>query len=697
MDTHIQDEKLTVTFHGYTNNIQKINAIARHLDIITIADLLTFYPLRYEKQYAFKDIQSISINHGIVRLYGYLSHINIKVTRNKKKYLQGTFQDKTGSIQLIWFKKIQWFFKYLKVGSYFTITGYLRTNDGLLSVIHPHIAFSIPKKTQQFMPIYSKGDMLKKNAISNQWIQEKILQILTQKKISENLPHYVLQQYYLQDRTTALYNIHQPKNEILLQKAKQRLKFEELFYLQLSILLVKKQYKKLPAKILLKTDLLKKFYTQHLQFTLTDAQKKVIRSIYQDLKSGYQMNRLLQGDVGSGKTIVAFFSMLIAIDNGTQVVLMAPTTLLAEQHYQNILNYCRYLDITVAILTGNTKPKQKRAIITALALGNIDIIMGTHALISEDVQFKCLGLAVIDEQHRFGVKQRANLWKKNNKDKPPHMLIMTATPIPRTLAMTLYGDLDLAIIDDKPLGRIPIKTYHFYENYRLKVFNAIQKQISQGYQAYIIYPLIEESEKLQYKYLIEGYEAIKRFFKDIPISIVHGKMHAQDKAQEMEKFVQGKTKIMVSTTVIEVGIHVDNATVILIENAERFGLAQLHQLRGRVGRSQKQSYCYLMTDYKISSEGKSRMQIMVQTQDGFKIAQEDMNIRGPGDIMGTQQSGIINLKIADICTDESILLQVRAIVQKIIAEDACLTQQKHSMVKSYMNYINQKQTLAKIG
>ncbi len=691
-----QDAKLTTIFNKNTREIKKVEALAKHLQVITVTDLWTFYPSRYIQQSHYPNIQSIEKNPGVVIIYGCLSKLQVKLTKTNKKYLQGIFQDQTGYIQLIWFKKIQWFYQYLKAGSYFSITGHVQEKNGIRSIIHPSITFAKPNIIQNISPIYPQQDILKKYTIHTSWIQQKIIHLRHFYPVIENLPHYILKQYHLMDRPTALHNIHHPKNKDALSQARTRLKFEELFYLQLHMLMRKRRKKK-PAPIFSNTYLLKKFYTTHLPFTLTHAQKKGIKSIYQKMKSGYQMHALLQGDVGSGKTIVAFFAMLITIDHRKQIAFMAPTTLLAEQHYQSIVAYAQPLNLTTALLTGNTPTKQRKIILEQLSSGAIDILIGTHALIETKVRFKHLGLAIIDEQHRFGVQQRGDLWHKDPQKLSPHVLIMSATPIPRTLAMTLYGDLDLVTIHDLPLGRIPITTHHFYENQRLNVFQKIQTQIDKGHQAYIIYPLIEASDTLQYKHLHEGVEAIQHFFKKIPLSIVHGKMNEKDKTQEMQKFSQGKTKIMVATTVIEVGIHVANATIILIENAERFGLAQLHQLRGRVGRSQHPSTCYLMTNYKLSQESKARMDIMVKTHNGFDIAQEDLKIRGAGDLMGAQQSGTLHLKIANISTDEHIILQSRKAVQKIIEEDIGLVKTLHQSIQKYITQCHAYNHWANIG
>ncbi|MEL6358619.1 MAG: ATP-dependent DNA helicase RecG, partial [Bacteroidota bacterium] len=500
--------------------------------------------------------------------------------------------------------------------------------------------------------------------------------------VKETLPLPLLQQYKLISKIEALRNIHFPKDQGSLQKARLRLKFEELFYVQVQLLQHKQvRVEKQPGPVFQDTQLLHRFYHQLLPFALTNAQQRVVKEIYQDFRSGHQMNRLVQGDVGSGKTMVAFLGMLICIGGGAQIAMMAPTEILAEQHYKGLQDFAQPLNISIALLTGSTPRKQRKEIIEALQAGTIQLLVGTHALLNTEVAFSRLGLAVIDEQHRFGVAQRAKLWTKN-QDYFPHVLVMTATPIPRTLAMTLYGDLDVSVIDEMPAGRKPIKTLHYYDTQRLKAFGLLKQQIAAGRQVYMVYPLIEESEKLDYKNLMDGYESICRAFPEFPVSIIHGQMSATDKEYEMQRFAQGETKIMVATTVIEVGVNVPNASVMVIENAERFGLAQLHQLRGRVGRGSEQSYCILMTDTKLGSKSRERIQTMVRTNNGFEIADVDLQLRGPGDLLGIQQSGLLDLKIADLSQDSKILQAARAAAQHLLEEDPTLAQPPNAPVKT---------------
>jgi ATP-dependent DNA helicase RecG len=483
--------------------------------------------------------------------------------------------------------------------------------------------------------------------------------------------------------------MHFPEDLDWLEKALFRLKFEELFYVQLRILKLKlSKMEKSPGQVLGDTSLVHTFYEKYLPFELTSAQKKVIREIFEDMRSGKQMNRLLQGDVGSGKTIVAFICMLIAISSGAQVTMMAPTEILAEQHYRGLKDFAENLGIRIALLTGSTKTKARRVIDEMLRSGDLHILVGTHALLEEHVQFKNLGLSIIDEQHRFGVAQRARLWQKNERFLP-HVLVMTATPIPRTLAMTLYGDLEVSVIDELPAGRKPIKTVHRFEKNRLSVFGFIRDQIAAGRQVYIVYPLIEESEKLDLKHLEDGYESIRRHFPEVPLSVVHGRMKPADKDYEMQRFVEGKTKIMIATTVIEVGVNVPNASVMIIENAERFGLSQLHQLRGRVGRGAEQSYCILMTEYKLSKDSKVRLATMVRTNNGFEISEVDLKLRGPGDIEGTQQSGVLDLLVADITKDGKILQEARYTAMQLLDRDPELLLPENQAVKNHIQSLRQ--------
>jgi ATP-dependent DNA helicase RecG len=510
--------------------------------------------------------------------------------------------------------------------------------------------------------------------------------------IRETLPQEIIQKFKLISKQEALYQIHLPQSEAWLHQAKRRLKFEELFYNQLRLVkqnLVRKN--SFPGQVFASAELLKTFYHQHLPFELTEAQKKVIREIFQDMKSGQQMNRLLQGDVGSGKTIVAFICMLLAIDNHAQACIIAPTEILADQHFQGLSKFAEKMGIRMAKLTGSTKKKDRVGLFEDLANGQINILVGTHAILEDNVIFKNLGLCIIDEQHRFGVAQRAKLWDKN-KEIHPHVLVMTATPIPRTLAMTLYGDLDISIIDQMPIGRKPIQTIHRYDTHRLQVFGFMQNEINKGRQVYVVYPLIEESEKMDLKDLMDGYESISRAFPEVPIGILHGKMKAADKDFEMARFVRNETQIMVATTVIEVGVNVPNASVMVIENAERFGLSQLHQLRGRVGRGAEQSYCILMTNYNLGVDTRKRIETMVRTTNGFEIAEVDLELRGPGDIAGTRQSGAVDLMIADLAKDSEILKVARETAIAILTEDPELSSEKYQVIRQQIANQRKDQT-----
>ncbi|GAA6767145.1 ATP-dependent DNA helicase RecG [Flavobacterium sp. CGRL1] len=535
-------------------------------------------------------------------------------------------------------------------------------------------------------PVYPSTETLTNRGISNRTINKMMEQLFieTGALFTETFPPYLLEEVKLISKRAALFNIHFPKSADALAKAQFRLKFEELFFIQLQLItknLIRKH--KIKGHPFTKVgELFNEFYQNHLPFDLTNAQKRVIKEIRSDMGSNAQMNRLLQGDVGSGKTIVGFMSMLLAIDNGFQACLMAPTEILANQHFIGLSEFANTLNISIKILTGSTKTSERRIIHEDLENGSLQILIGTHALLEDKVKFKNLGLAIIDEQHRFGVEQRSKLWKKN--EIPPHVLVMTATPIPRTLAMSLYGDLDVSVIDELPPGRKPIQTVHRFDTNRLKVWKFLRDEIAKGRQIYIVYPLIQESEKMDYKDLMDGYESISRDFPlpQYSISIVHGKMKPADKDAEMKRFSEGKTNIMVATTVIEVGVNVPNASVMIIESAERFGLSQLHQLRGRVGRGAEQSYCILMTGHKLSSDSKTRMETMVQTNDGFEIAEVDLKLRGPGDLMGTQQSGVLNLQIADIVKDREILSFARNYALKILKEDPPLQKPEHAILKT---------------
>ncbi|WMN08019.1 ATP-dependent DNA helicase RecG [Marivirga arenosa] len=663
---------------------QKASLLNKELQIFTYADLLQHYPFRYEDRTKFYSIRELNDQMSNVQIKGQILSKQI-VGGGRKQRLVVQFADDTGTVELVWFKGINWISPKLKSGIEYVVFGQPNRFGSKFNIAHPEIEVLTPALSQQefLQPVYSTTEMLRKKFLDSKAIfkLQKALLKEAYNRIPETLPLSIIQQYGFLSKKDAVAQIHVPKNQQLLQKARFRMKFDEFFFMQLRLLMQKQvRLEKFKGQVFQNTDLLTTFYNDHLPFELTGAQKKVIKEIFADFKSGKQMNRLLQGDVGSGKTIVAFISSLIAIDSGAQVALMAPTQILATQHYEGLKEFADEIGVSIALLTGSTKTKARREIHEDLKTGELKILVGTHALLEEVVQFQNLGLAIVDEQHRYGVAQRARLWKKN-ENFVPHVLIMTATPIPRTLSMSVYGDLDISIIDELPAGRKAIKTIHQYDSNRLKLNGFIKKEIEKGRQIYFVYPLIEESEKLDLKDLMDGYESISRSFPQYPISIVHGKMKAEDKDFEMARFVKGETKIMVATTVIEVGVNVPNASVMVIENAERFGLAQLHQLRGRVGRGAEQSYCVLVSGYKLSKEARTRIETMVRTTDGFEIAQVDMNLRGPGDMMGTQQSGQLDLMIGDLREDEPILSIARQSAHDIITKDPELEKEENKLIK----------------
>lgn len=663
---------------------QKGDLLGKELNIHTYADLLQYYPFRHEDRTKFYSVRSLNEHLPSVQIKGQIRSKQLAGTGRKQR-LVVQFYDDTGSIELIWFAGIKWIEPKLKAGVTYIAYGQVNRFGSKLSMAHPEMnVLTTASENNQFLqPVYSTTEILRKRYLDSKAIfhLQKVLLQEAYNRIPEILPDELLQAFALLPKKDAVAQIHIPRSEQLLQKAKFRLKFEEFFFMQLRLLLQKKiRLEKFRGQLFGKTELLTTFYENHLPFDLTNAQKKVIKEVFADLKSGKQMSRLLQGDVGSGKTIVAFLTALVVIDSGGQVALMAPTQILANQHYEGLKEFADLIGVNIALLTGATKTKARREIHEQLANGSLHILVGTHALLEDVVVFQNLGLAIVDEQHRYGVAQRAKLWKKNEHT-VPHILIMTATPIPRTLSMSVYGDLDISIIDELPKGRKPIKTVHQYDANRLKLNGFLKKEIGLGRQVYVVYPLIEESEKLDLKDLMDGHESISRAFPDFPISIVHGKMKPADKDWEMARFVKGETKIMVATTVIEVGVNVPNASVMVIENAERFGLSQLHQLRGRVGRGAEQSYCILVTNYKLSKEAKTRIETMVRTTDGFEIAQVDMQLRGPGDMMGTQQSGQVDLLIGDLREDEPILSAARQAAQKILQEDPELLAEKNVLLK----------------
>ena len=681
----------------------RADLLKTELHIHNFQNLLEFFPFRYIDKSRFYKISELQDNSAEVQIIGKITGVRTLPMKQGKRVV-ANFQDDTGSIELVWFRGHKWILENVNTNAAYVIFGKLNNFNGSFSMPHPEIEELEKAKTKsnlKMYPVYPSTEKLSKRGISNRVISTLMLGLLEQSgNFSETLPSSVMSDLKLISKTEAMRNIHFPHSSELLAKAQFRLKFEEFFYIQLQLLRKNAVHKSKIKGFRFKQvgEYFNAFYNTVLPFELTGAQKRVLREIRKDLGSNAQMNRLLQGDVGSGKTIVALMSMLIAIDNGFQACLMAPTEILASQHYEGISELCEPIGIQVEILTGSTKKKDRKVLHERLQNGELHILIGTHALIEDTVKFKNIGLAVIDEQHRFGVAQRAKLWKKNTL--PPHVLVMTATPIPRTLAMSLYGDLDISVIDELPPGRKPIKTVHRFDSNRLKVFKFIKDEVHKGRQVYIVYPLIEESANFDYKDLMDGYASIEREFPKpkYQISIVHGKMKPQDKAYEMERFVKGKTQIMVATTVIEVGVNVPNASLMIIESAERFGLSQLHQLRGRVGRGAEQSYCVLITGKKLSADGKTRMETLTGTNDGFEIAEVDLKLRGPGNLMGTQQSGVLELKIADLVKDNQILKIARSYAHHVIKADPNFKLEEHHMInvafralfndKTIWNYIS---------
>ena len=660
--------------------LNRAEVLKKELQIATFEDLLRHFPYKYIDRTRFYKIREIEPELPHVQVIVRLTSREILGERHTKR-LVFQAQDDTGVMELVWFQGIKWIEKNLVPGKAYIIFGKPGFFNGKAQMAHPEIELYAPEILQRkgnltLQPAYNSTEKLKQFTLDSKGIQKLVALLLEQfaKDIHENLPLYIINRFKLISRAEAYRNIHFPEDAATLNEARHRLKFEELFLLQLKLLKTKlHRTQKFKGNIFGTVgNYFNEFYHHKLPFELTNSQKRVLKEIRQDTQRGVQMNRLLQGDVGSGKTVVALMSMLIAIDNGFQTCIMAPTEILANQHYQTIKNLVGGDFVEVALLTGSTKKKARNVLHERLESGDLKILIGTHALIEDKVQYKNLGLVVIDEQHRFGVEQRARLWRKNSI--PPHILVMTATPIPRTLAMTLYGDLDISVIDELPAGRKPIQTMHLYENQRLRMFGFMKQEIAKGRQIYVVYPLIQESEKLDLKNLQDGTDTMSREFPlpDYRISIVHGKLKAAEKDYEMQRFVKGETQIMVATTVIEVGVNIPNASVMIIENAERFGLSQLHQLRGRVGRGAEQSYCILMSSHKLSHDGRTRLNTMVKTNNGFEIAEIDLQLRGPGNIEGTQQSGVLDLKVANLVTDQELLIQIRHCVEGIFEVDPLL-------------------------
>ena len=674
--------------------------LRKELGIHKYADLVNFFPNRYIDRTRYYKINELQNNGAEVQIIGKIINIKTVEFGKNQKRLVASFVDDTGQMELVWFQGHKWIRESLKINEVCVIFGKCTSFGNTFNMAHPEIEFmSEHKQTLRsaMQPVYPSTETLTNRGVSNKVINKMMMQLFveTQNLFTETLPDYLIAELKLISKKEALINIHFPKSTEALAKAKFRLVFEELFFIQLQLItknLIQKH--KIKGHPFTKVgEYFNDFYQNHLPFALTNAQKRVIKEIRNDMGSNAQMNRLLQGDVGSGKTIVAFMSMLLALDNGFQACLMAPTEILANQHFIGLSELAQTVNINIRILTGSTRIAQRRIIHEELENGTLDILIGTHSLIEDKVKFKNLGLAVIDEQHRFGVEQRSKLWKKNTI--PPHVLVMTATPIPRTLAMSLYGDLDISVIDELPPGRKPIQTVHRFDSNRLKVWKFLRDEIALGRQIYIVYPLIQESEKMDYKDLMDGYESISRDFPlpQYSISILHGKMKPADKDAEMKRFSEGKTNIMVATTVIEVGVNVPNASVMIIESAERFGLSQLHQLRGRVGRGAEQSYCILMTSHKMSADSKTRMETMVRTNDGFEIAEVDLKLRGPGNLMGTQQSGVLNLQIADLVRDRDTLALARNYAMKLLKDDPSMQRPEHAALRAVFIEMTKKKNI----
>lgn len=668
---------------------ERAKTLQSELSIFRYEDLLNYFPFRYVDRSKYYKIKEITPTLAEIQVVGKMISLR-EIGQNRGKRLTARFVDETGEIELVWFRFTKWLKETMEtyIGKPILIYGKPNEFNGKINMVHPEIETMENHKSspQGLFPVYSSTEKLQKKGISNRVMQKLQFQLLSEiQYLEENLSEVLIEKLKFPNRLQAYRQIHFPKNTYELKQAENRLKFEEFFFLQLGLLLKKLNHQQKFKSYEFESigNYFNEFYANYLPFELTNAQKRVIKEIRADLAKPVQMNRLLQGDVGSGKTMVALLSALIAIDNGYQVAFMAPTEILATQHYQALTTYLSKMDIEIGLLTGSTKTKERRYLAENLENGVTKILVGTHALIEDNVVFNNLGLTIIDEQHKFGVAQRAKFLKKNKF--PPHVLVMTATPIPRTLAMSLYGDLDISVIDELPPGRKPIMTVHKKDKDRLGLFRFLKDEIQKGRQVYIVYPLIEESEKLDYKDLMDGFESISRAFPlpDYAVSIVHGKMKPADKDFEMQRFVKGQTQILVATTVIEVGVNVPNASVMVIESAEKFGLSQLHQLRGRVGRGADQSYCILMTKDFLTDDAYQRISTMCRTNDGFEVAEVDMQIRGPGDLMGTQQSGILNFKVANLAKDQKILHSARYIAEEILKKDPDLSLIENQNIKKF--------------
>ena len=668
---------------------QKKDILKREIGIETYGDLLEYYPYKYVDRSHIYTISSLSPDMPFVQIKGRILSFESFQMGVKKKRLVAHFGDGTGVVDLVWFSGTQYVSKNYKTGVEYIVFGKPTIFGGRFQISHPELdlAENLQLSEMGMQPFYVTTERMKNSGLSSRSL-EKIVKALLSKLPTqpETLPDYITAPLHLVSRDAAIRGVHYPHTQMEMQKARERLKFEELFYVQLNILRYTANHRRKYRGYLLPRigEHFNSFFKQNLKFELTGAQKRVMHEIQADMNTGRQMNRLVQGDVGSGKTLVALMAMLIAVDNGFQACMMAPTEILAEQHLATIKDFLKGLNVRVELLTGIVKGKKRKEILEGVVTGDVHILVGTHAVIEETVQFHNLGLAVVDEQHRFGVAQRAKLWAKNQN--PPHILVMTATPIPRTLAMTIYGDLDISVIDELPPGRKPIQTLHKYDNQMTTLYNGIRQQITLGRQVYIVYPLISESEKMDLKNLEDGFEQLQNIFPDYKMSKVHGRMKPAEKEAEMQRFASGETQILVATTVIEVGVNVPNASVMVIMEAQRFGLSQLHQLRGRVGRGADQSYCILVSGHELSAETRKRLEIMTETNDGFRIAEADLKLRGPGDLEGTQQSGLaFDLKIADIARDGQLVQLARDEAQKIIDEDPECNSQRHALLWRRLN------------
>jgi ATP-dependent DNA helicase RecG len=683
---------------------QRADLLKKELEIFTFRDLLELFPYRHIDRTKISLIRDIKTDTDFIQIGGRLQHLAIMGERSGKR-LVGEIKDQSGTLQLVWFQGANWIHKSLKEGEDYLVYGRVSYFNGIPQITHPEMEPLTKEKSdgRNFLePVYPSTEKLKSRGLGGRQIGKLTYTLFShihEKELPENLPAPIIKKLNLGNRFKSFQQIHFPSSPPEYEKAVRRLKFEELFFSQLRMGLIKSQRHRFSKGVVFAQvgELFNKFYKNYLPFELTGAQKRVLKEIRKDVGSGRQMNRLLQGDVGSGKTIVALLGLLLAIDNGFQGCLMAPTEILSRQHFDTLVDLIKDLPVNIQILTGTTKTSERKKILQATADGSVNILIGTHALIEEQVQFENLGLAIVDEQHRFGVAQRAKLWKKATI--PPHMLVMTATPIPRTLAMTAYGDLDYSVMDELPPNRRPIKTVHRYERSRSQVMDFIRAEIDKGRQAYIIFPLIEESEKLDYENLMKGYENVKAYFPEPRywISMVHGRQAADVKETNMQRFVKNDTQIMVSTTVIEVGVNVPNATVMVVESSEKFGLSQLHQLRGRVGRSEHESFCIILTGSKLSNEARQRLSIMCATNDGFKIAEKDLELRGPGEIEGTKQSGALNFKLANLVNDQDLLQSAHEWIDKILETDPELNSAENLPIKVHLQSLKGKTAWSKIS